>query len=75
MEGGSYKRELRPTELVTEGGQTIRPVFPIKVKNCVNASFTAISPTCVVVHLTITFKGNHDAIMTAVALRNKNLAI
>lgn len=71
---GAWTRETKPRELAMPGGDIIRPAYPIKIPNCSNVSFTAVSPTCVVIHLTLTWRGNHDSLLTAITLRNANLA-
>ncbi len=71
---GTWTQETKPRVLTTSGGDKICPAFPIRIPNCSNVSFTALSPTCVAIHLTLTWRGNHDSLMTAITLRNANLA-
>lgn len=68
------QEESVSVELIANG-KPFYPAKPIKIPGCVEASFTALTPTCVALRLT--FQGDKDKKMTlvnTVLLQNRDLA-
>lgn len=71
---GAFVREEKPYEIVTAAGDRTLLARPIAIGNCSNVAFTVLSPSCVVVSLTL-FSGHvENSLLTAIHLRNYRLA-
>lgn len=68
------QEETVPAELMANG-KPFTPAKPIRIPGCVEATFTALTPTCV--SLSLTFKGDTDkklSVVNTVLLQNRDLA-
>lgn len=74
FEGGDFKVETEAFEVVTEEGDRTLLARPIRIGSCSNVAFTTLSPSSVVLSLTV-FSGHvENALMTSIHLRNYKLA-
>lgn len=72
-QGGAWITEDQPTLVDTDAG-SLPASFPVRMDNCWSAHFTALSPECVSMRVTVEQEGQQGTFMTIVKLRNSNLA-
>jgi hypothetical protein len=72
-QGGTWVLEEQPTLVDTDAG-SLPASFPVRMDNCWSAHFTAQSPECVSLRVTVEQEGQQGTFMTVVKLRNSNLA-
>lgn len=74
FENGAWVAEKTPSAVKDEGGRRWNVNIPVRIRNCSNLSFTTMSPTFAVVSVTLKAGHIENALLTAVHLRNANLA-
>lgn len=75
LEAGAFSVETSAFEVAVASGQPVAVTRPIRIDGCTNLAFTVLSPSCVVVSLTLAEERAENALMTAIELRNSSLAL
>jgi len=71
---GEFLPETLPFEVTTPEGDNIIVTRPIKIPACSSAAFTTLSPSCVVVSLTVASGHVEESWLTSIHLRNFRMA-
>lgn len=72
---GSWTRETAPRSIPLPEGARLLVAHPIRIPGCRKLRFTVLSPSCVVVALTLGQGPSQASLLTAVHLRNGALAL
>jgi prepilin-type N-terminal cleavage/methylation domain-containing protein len=64
-----------PKSVTNASGQSAIVAYPVRIPNCANLCFTGLSPSCVVLSLTLASGSAENSLLTAIHVRNYNLAL
>lgn len=71
----TWQRETAPRSIPLDGDAQLNVSHPIRIPGCSSLRFTVLSPSCVVVALTLGTGPSQASLLTAVHLRNGALAL